>query len=494
MATTSFVADVNKTVTIEGETYTLTLPTIPEGVTVTINETQMQAGVPVELTENATLGISVADTGGSFTVNYTNANSVTYNNSPVTNGQTIDVTGDENTLTFTGATTIPSVTVNGNSITAVTVNEQSIPISSLPYTFTPIGGITNQVFFEGSDTGSRQITIAGTNIATVTVNDEEVQLPYTTTVTEALTIAASGEIYQVDLTSLGGAKITKDGEVINDGNSSLHQIIDIDKDTYLTIDGTHSLTVTGENIESISVNGIVYPVTSLPITVTNNKISATVNVDGYSPSEVHVVGSYMETVTVDGVDIPIGENGSVDFELTTVQNNHFINIQGSQPREYAITWNDNGTTTLYMDGAEQTSGTTSYIEKDVYIEALHDPIPVHIESAPDVITEVNGRDYNSNDFTVNISQATEIDITTATCDLTIDYGDNSFNITVPQSVVTVTAPHRDGWIFDSWSSSDIGIESPKNVRTLLNLQGHNRGHLVCHYQRYCTINKPNSWN
>ena len=172
MATTSFVADVNKTVTIEGETYTLTLPTIPEGVTVTINETQMQAGVPVELTENATLGISVADTGGSFTVNYTNANSVTYNNSPVTNGQTIDVTGDENTLTFTGATTIPSVTVNGNSITAVTVNEQSIPISSLPYTFTPIGGITNQVFFEGSDTGSRQITIAGTNIATVTVNDE----------------------------------------------------------------------------------------------------------------------------------------------------------------------------------------------------------------------------------------------------------------------------------------------------------------------------------
>lgn len=111
MATTSFVADVNKTVTIEGETYTLTLPTIPEGVTVTINETQMQAGVPVELTENATLGISVADTGGSFTVNYTNANSVTYNNSPVTNGQTIDVTGDENTLTFTGATTIPSVTV-----------------------------------------------------------------------------------------------------------------------------------------------------------------------------------------------------------------------------------------------------------------------------------------------------------------------------------------------------------------------------------------------
>ena len=248
MATTSFVADVNKTVTIEGETYTLTLPTIPEGVTVTINDTQMQAGVPVELTENATLGISVADTGVSFTVNYTNANSVTYNNSPVTKGQTIDVTGDENTLTFTGATTLPSVTVNCNSITAVTVNEHSIPISSLPYTFTPIGGITNQVFFEGSDTGSRQITIAGTNIATVTVNDEEVQLPYTTTVTEALTIAASGEIYQVDLTSLGGAKITKDGEVINDGNSSLHQIIDIDKDTYLTIDGTHSLTVTGENI------------------------------------------------------------------------------------------------------------------------------------------------------------------------------------------------------------------------------------------------------
>lgn len=494
MATTSFIADVNKTVTIEGETYTLTLPTIPEGVTVTINETQMQAGIPVELTENATLGISVAATGGSFTVNYTNANSVTYNNSPVTNGQTIDVTGDENTLTFTGATTIPSVTVNGNSITAVTVNEQSIPISSLPYTFTPIGGITNQVFFEGSDTGSRQITIAGTNIATVTVNDEEVQLPYTTTVTEALTIAASGEIYQVDLTSLGGAKITKDGEVINDGNSSLHQIIDIDKDTYLTIDGTHSLTVTGENIESISVNGIVYPVTSLPITVTNNKMSATVNVDGYSPSEVHVVGSYMETVTVDGVNIPIGENGSVDFELTTVQNNHFINIQGSQPREYAITWNDNGSTSIYMDGVEMQNGTSSLISKDVYVEALPEPIPLHFETAIDANVEVNGRDYTGNDFTVNVTSATEIDVTTETCTLIIDYGDNSYEIIVPQGIVTLTAPHRDGWIFDTWSSSDLGIESPKSVRTLIDLRGQSTGHIVCHYQRYCTFNKPNTWN
>lgn len=494
MSTITFTADANKTVTVSGESYSITPTNIPENVTITLNEVVLQEGIPVTLSADSTIGITVDDTQGYITVVYEDLESCTYDGDHVDTNERLEITSGEHILNIKGGIEIPQVTLNGEGLVSLNVNASTVSVADLPYTFTPTAGITNSVYIVGSGTASRQFTINGTNIATATINGTPVTLPYTGTITETTTIAVAGEIYQVDLTSLGGAKITKDGEVINDGNSSLHQIIDIDKDTYLTIDGTHSLTVTGENIESISVNGIVYPVTSLPITVTNNKMSATVNVDGYSPSEVHVVGSYMETVTVDGVDIPIGENGSVDFELTTVQNNHFINIQGSQPREYAITWNDNGTTTLYMDGAEQTSGTTSYIEKDVYIEALHAPIPVHIESAPDVITEVNGRDYDSNDFTVNISQATEIDITTATCDLTIDYGDNSFNITVPQSVVTVTAPHRDGWIFDSWSSSDIGIESPKNVRTLLNLQGHNRGHLVCHYQRYCTINKPNSWN
>lgn len=494
MATLQFVADVNKTVTVSGESYSITPTNIPENVTITLNEVVLQEGIPVTLSEDSTLGITVDDTQGYITVVYEDLESCTYDGDHVDTNERLEITSGEHTLNMKGGIEIPQVTLNGEGLVSLNVNASTVSVADLPYTFTPTAGITNSVYIVGSETASKQFTINGTNIATATINGTPVTLPYTGTITETTTIAVAGEIYQVDMTSKGGTVITKDGVIINDGSSTMHQIIDIDKDTYLTVDGTHTLTVTGEYINAISINGVTYPVSALPIEIKNNKMSATVNISGYQPSEVHISGTYIDTATLDGAEVPIGENGSVDIEFETDNDNHFMTIIGSQPRKYGITWNDNGTTTLYMDGAEQTSGTTSYIEKDVYIEALHDPIPVHIESAPDVITEVNGRDYDSNDFTVNISQATEIDITTATCDLTIDYGDNSFNITVPQSVVTVTAPHRDGWIFDSWSSSDIGIESPKNVRTLLNLQGHNRGHLVCHYQRYCTINKPNSWN
>lgn len=494
MATLQFVADVNKTVTVSGESYSITPTNIPENVTITLNEVVLQEGIPVTLSEDSTLGITVDDTQGYITVVYEDLESCTYDGDHVDTNERLEITSGEHTLNMKGVIEIPQVTLNGEGLVSLNVNASTVSVADLPYTFTPTAGIINSVYIVGSETASRQFTINGTNIATATINGTPVTLPYTGTITETTTIAVAGEIYQVDMTSKGGTVITKDGVIINDGSSTMHQIIDIDKDTYLTVDGTHTLTVTGEYINAISINGVTYPVSALPIEIKNNKMSATVNISGYQPSEIHISGTYIDTATLDGAEVPIGENGSVDIEFETDNDNHFMTIIGSQPRKYGITWNDNGTTTLYMDGAEQTSGTTSYIEKDVYIEALHDPIPVHIESAPDVITEVNGRDYDSNDFTVNISQATEIDITTATCDLTIDYGDNSFNITVPQSVVTVTAPHRDGWIFDSWSSSDIGIESPKNVRTLLNLQGHNRGHLVCHYQRYCTINKPNSWN
>lgn len=494
MSTLQFVADVNKTVTVSGESYSITPTNIPENVTITLNEVVLQEGIPVTLSEDSTLGITVDDTQGYITVLYEDLESCTYDGDHVDTNERLEITSGEHTLNMKGGIEIPQVTLNGEGLVSLNVNASTVSVADLPYTFTPTAGITNSVYIVGSETASKQFTINGTNIATATINGTPVTLPYTGTITETTTIAVAGEIYQVDMTSKGGTVITKDGVIINDGSSTMHQIIDIDKDTYLTVDGTHTLTVTGEYINAISINGVTYPVSALPIEIKNNKTSVTVNISGYQPSEVHISGTYIDTATLDGAEVPIGENGSVDIEFETDNDNHFMTIIGSQPRKYGITWNDNGTTTLYMDGAEQTSGTTSYIEKDVYIEALHDPIPVHIESAPDVITEVNGRDYDSNDFTVNISQATEIDITTATCDLTIDYGDNSFNITVPQSVVTVTAPHRDGWIFDSWSSSDIGIESPKNVRTLLNLQGHNRGHLVCHYQRYCTINKPNSWN
>lgn len=494
MATMSFTANVDKTVTVHGNVFSITIPTLPTGFSMYLNEVQVTSGQVVQISEDTAIRIDYTPTPVTLTANYTNANNFTIDGNSVLSGSTITLAGGSHVAEFSGATQIPSVTLNGSGCTGFSVNGIAFTAADLPYTFQPLGGVTNSLFYNGSDLGNHDITISGTNIAAMTVNNTPVHLPYTTTVENDLAIAVSGEVYQVDVSSVGGAKIYKDGVIISDGTTSVHQIIDIESDTFLSVDGTHEITVTGEDVKSISVNGVLVDVESLPASISNRNMTAAFSVNGYEPSEVHVTGEYIDTVTVDGVTVPVSESGSIAFELTTVENNHFITIIGSQPREYAITWNDNGSTTLYMDGVEMADGATNYISKDVFIESLPEPIPVHIESAEDARVQVNGRDYNSSDFSVTINSATEIDVTTETCRLTVDYGDNSYTFTVPQGIVYVTAPHRDGWIFDTWSSNNVGIDSPKSVQTTINLTGRNVANLVAHYQRLLTWNKPNEWN
>lgn len=499
MALLKFTADVNKTVTVEGNVYSITVPAIPSNVHLYLNEVEVQENTPIALSENMQLTVAVDTPDASeVTVTYTNANSCKYDGGSIVSGEGLEITPGKHTLAFEGATAIPPVTVNGEGITGFTVNATEHTPSELPYTFTPLGGTTNAVYFAGSAGENTKVNLQGTDIAKVAVNGTEIQPVdgvYTITDTAGVyNVNVEGETYQVDVSGTQGIVIEKDGEVIADGTAAVHQIIDIKKDTFFKLDGTHTITVNGTDVKSISVNGVSYPVENLPFNVKNNALVATVEVHGFEPSEVHVVGQYIDTVTVDGVTVPIGEQGAVDFELTTVEQNHFINILGSQPREYALTFNNNDATTIEMDGVEVPKGVTKMIAKDVYIESTPLPIPIHFESAQDATVQVNGRDYQSNDFTVSISGATEVDVTTDTCLLTIDYGDDSFSMSVPQAVVYITAPHRDGWIFDCWSSSNIGIANPKQVKTTLDLQGKNRGNLVCHYQRLITCNKPNAWN
>lgn len=496
MATLDFVANVNKTVTVEGIIYTLTAPEIPSNVHIYLNEVELKSGQAVELSENMTLTLSVDVPENKYiTFNVDSFNTAKLNDVDVVNGQRVELTQSENTVQFVGATSIPPIAITGESINSFSVNQKEFTATDLPYTFTPVGGITNSVFVKGAGTVQPTLYLNGTNIQKATIDGSPVVLPYKQVITnDSVIVSVAGEIYQVDLTSEGGTLITQDGEIISDGNSKLHKIIDVTKDTYLRMDGTHNLSVTGEDIKSITVNGIKHSVEELPVTIKNNKMTATVEVQGYEPSEVHIVGQYMETVTIDGVDIPITDSGSVDVELTTREENHFVNIIGSQPRKYKLTWNNHNSTDILMDGKEQVNGTYTEIDKDVYIEATPNPIPIHIESPSDVQIEINGRDYYGNDITYNVSSDTEIDIYTETCELTIDYGDNSCSLVVPQGIITVTAPHRDGWIFDGWSSSNVGIENPKSVRTVLDLNNKKAANLVCHYQRYITCDKPNMWN
>ena len=499
MATLSFVADVNKTVTVNGILYSLTVPNIPSNVHLYLNEVEVEANTPITLSENMQLTVNIDEPEPSnITVVYSNANTATYDDTPFTSGEDFEVTPGNHTINFEGATSIPQVTLNGEGITGFTVNATEHQPTELPYTFTPLGGTTNSVYFAGEAGENTVVNLQGTDIAKVAVNGQEIQQQngvYKIADTHGTyNVNVEGETYQVDLSGTTGVVVTQDGVIISDGTSELHKILDITADTFIKLDGTHTLSVTGQDIKNISVNGVSYPVETLPISVKNSAMTASVIVQGFEPSEVHVVGQYIDTVTVDGTSVPIGENGAIDFELTTVEQNHFININGSQPRQYALTFNNNNATEIEMDGQVVPNGATKMIAKDVFIEATPQPIPIHVESAPDATVQVNGKDYNASDFTVNISAATEIDVTTETCNLTIDYGDDSFTITVPQSVIYITAPHRDGWIFDCWSSTNIGIGNPKQVKTTLDLQGVNNGNLVCHYQRLITCNKPNAWN
>ena len=494
MAVKTFTADTDKTVSVTGKTYTINTGDIPAGITLYINEVKVNANQTVTITEDMFFTWEKAAETSTITVDYTNANSATFNGNAITTGQVITVSGTDNNLSFTGATSIPSIQITGDGINKFAVNSVEFSSDSLPYTFQPLGGVTNSIFVQGTASGTKNLTINGTNISAMTINGTKQTLPYTADITDNINISVAGEVYQVDIKSPGGAVISENGVVISDGTSNIHKIIDISEDTYFTIDGTHTLTVDGENIKDISVNGVTVDFDSLPVSVKNKNMNADVNISGFQPSEVHLVGQYIKSAIVDGVSIPISESGDVELELTTVEENHFININGAQPRSYGLTWNDNSSTIIEMDGDKMTSGTTTYIEKDVYIDAVPTKIPIHIESASNANVQVNGRDYNSNDFTVEINSATEIDVTTETCNVTIDYGDNSYTFSLPQTTIFITAPHRDGWIFDGWSSNNCGINNPKSVQTSIDLNGKNNVNLVAHYQRYLTWNKPNEWN
>lgn len=496
MAQTTFTADVNKTVSVVGNTYTVNAPTLPDGVTMYINEVAVVPGTPVQITSDSIIQVE-AITNKDIVINYQNMESVTLNGENVESGATIETSAlnDTNTLTMIGATAIPAVTLNGQYVDGLTINGVSYTASELPVTFTPPGGRTSNVYITGTGTEAKTMTITGTDIQTAILNGQTITLPYQFTVTQDENIlTVSGEIYQLDIDSVGGVAITQNGRQITDGSVPFHVVLDMDNDTYLGLDGTHIIKVSGEDLTKITINGNDYPVADLPVEVSNRNMTATLVVSGVAPSEVHVTGSYINDITLDGTVVPVGADGSVNLEVTTQAQNHFITVNGSQPSTYDITWNDNGSTAIALNGKKVTSGSASTIAGNSYVSATPVPIPVNVETDGVSEVQINGKRYTNQQFSFSIDEATEIDVNSRTCSLTIDYGDNSYKIIVPQGLVTLTAPHRDGWIFDGWSSNNVGITSPKMVQCVVNLSGVATANLVAHYQRYCTIDKPNSWN
>lgn len=489
--TKSFPAGSTHTVTFTANSSQLTVE-IPDTIELYLNETKLVNGTTVTLgITNKIRAVQIPQTV-TIVPEYQNLNSFAVDEKAVLSGSSVTLAPGNHTVSAVGATTIPEVNINGDGLSALSINGTDVPINSLPYSFRPLGAVTNSVYAKGVDTADRSLTISGTHISAITVNNEEVTLPYTVNVNEPLDISVSGELYQVDVSSKGGVIILKDGEVMSNGEA-VHQIIDIDADTYISLDGTHILEVTGVDLKSITVNGVTRPIDQLPVIVENNAMTATVSVEGYPPSEIHVTGMYIDTATLDGNPVKIGANGSVDLEVEVREENHFLNVIGQQPRPLEISWNDNGVTTLEMDGVAQTTGTPTSINKDVYIEAEANPIPVNFATDEFSNVLINGKPYTG-DFTTNVSRETFVTVDSQSARLTIDYGDNSFTLTVPRRMITIAAPHRDGWIFDTWTSNNVGIISPRSVQCNVDMTNVSTAHIVANYQRYLTMDKPNNWN
>lgn len=209
---------------------------------------------------------------------------------------------------------------------------------------------------------------------------------------------------------------------------------------------------------------------------------------------VSVSGTMIYDAYLNGNKQVVTDDHTVEFSFTTNLDDVNVVMQGEQPQPYVLTFDNTESTTIYQNGNVTTNSTLITTTKDTHIRAVANPIPVHFEVQGTAKVQVNGVAESRSDFTVNVQTPTEIDIDASTCNLTIDYGDNSYTVQVPQGLVTVCAVHRDWWLFDCWSSQDVGIESPKLVKTVVDLTGVQAATLVCHYQKYPAFDKPGIWN
>ncbi len=105
MPTTSFTANVNKTVTVEGLQFTITVPVFPEGVRMYLNEVELRSGETVTLTANAVIRMEYPTLGeSSFILTYENQNSALWNSAQVASGTIITVDPEiTNSLEMIGA-------------------------------------------------------------------------------------------------------------------------------------------------------------------------------------------------------------------------------------------------------------------------------------------------------------------------------------------------------------------------------------------------------
>lgn len=252
----------------------------------------------------------------------------------------------------------------------------------------------------------------------------------------------------------------------------------------------------GEAVTVIEVlkNGIAQPLGQPVSVLPTDRLS--IALTSTTGPVVEVRGTDIYSAYLDGKSELVSEDGVVKFSWTGITGEHSVIMQGRQMQQSPITLtvDNSGSSSIAVNGKTLESGDTINLTGDAFVQSKGSPIPVHFELNGTGKVQVNGAVQTSDDFTIEVDSPTEIDIDNSVCELTVDYGDSSYTLTVPQDVITICAPHRDWWLFDCWSSPDVGIENPKLVRTVVDLTGTAAATLVAHYQKFPAWTKPNLWN
>lgn len=495
MATGSlkFTADVNKTVTVEGEIYSITVPALPDGITMLVNEVQVVAGQPVQLTQDSVVTFEVAPPPVSIaafhiadaTASYTDPDGISHN---IANESSVILEGGTYDFTVAGTAQIPSVNISGAAMESITIQPGGAVVTAdeFPYTYTPQPGVSNSLYLQGTGGGenAHSITITGTQLREVTVDSIAVQLPHTFTPTKDTVIAAAGITRRLTLQSQGGTKINDGSTLLTDGNGAYNTVIDMTTDHTLTLDGEHEIITDADDITYLEQNGV--RVTSFPSTARNRLMTLRQRIQGAAQGQLQFAASYIEDGTLDGTPLTV-TNGNIAETIEIGAEDRILTVRGSQPRTYRIHWQDNGSTQITMNGNLMVSGTSSIISGDVFVEAVSTPIPVNFENHGEGVIEINGRPETADAFTYMVSRETEVDIRGGQrCMLTITWEGGSCVLAAVRDIIEIWAPEVPGRKFRMWSSEDIGIENPELRKTILDLRSYDTAIVHANYD-YATL-------
>lgn len=496
--------DGNKTVDVAGVLYKITVPQLPANNTMRINGVAVVAGQEYEIAQDAVITFEVVpvESGVTLTLDTTNITSASLDGSPLTveASMQLDLPAGEHNLTVQGGESIPQVQINGTGLQNASVNGVTITDAELPYTFTPQAGITNTIFFEGAVTDIYPVTVARVPGGKLTDNNVDVTLPYTFTPTDhAHILAFTPEVYNVDLESLGGAKIIVDGVQVSDGTGEYNNVLPINKNTRIQIDGEHEVQFTGNRVSRVTIDGVVVisdQQGAFTAEYKNRSMSLTCDIQGYKAIELSGNFTNMKEMYLNGVPMEQTSEGTYIFTLPVANDDILLSGSGSQRRAYDLIFDNSGSTSISLNGQTVQNGLRYPITGDSYIEALFNGLPLNFEINGGSEVLVNGRPVD-NGSSVTVYEESFVHVDKETTVLTVNYPNRTIQFNGwPSGTNQIWAPQVDGMNFHFWTT-DTPLVTFTNA-SLINTQvriptGISAVTITAHYSPCKHLDIPETW-